>query len=120
MPTIAIDARMINHSGIGTYMKNLINALLEDYHLILLGDPSQIKKYIKSGEIEIINFQSPIYSVSEQFIYPFKIPDCDIFLSTHYNIPLFPIKKELSLFMMPTIWPFITSYLWSRSFILNL
>jgi glycosyltransferase involved in cell wall biosynthesis len=94
MPTIAIDARMINHSGIGTYMKNLINALLEDYHLILLGDPSQIKKYIKSGEIEIINFQSPIYSVSEQFIYPFKIPDCDIFLSTHYNIPLFPIKAK--------------------------
>ena len=44
MPTIAIDARMINHSGIGTYMKNLINALLEDYHLVLLGAPLEIKK----------------------------------------------------------------------------
>ena len=94
MLTIAIDARMINHSGIGTYMKNLINALLGDYHLILLGDPSEIKKHIKLGEIEIINFQSPIYSVSEQMMYPFKIPDCDLFLSTHYNIPLFPIKAK--------------------------
>jgi glycosyltransferase involved in cell wall biosynthesis len=94
MPTIAIDARMINHSGIGTYMKNLINALLGDYHLILLGTPSVINKHINSKEIEIINFQQSIYSVSEQFIYPFKIPDCDIFLSTHYNIPLFQIKAK--------------------------
>jgi glycosyltransferase involved in cell wall biosynthesis len=85
---------MINHSGIGTYMKNLINALLGDYHLILLGIPSEIKKHINSKEIEIINFQQSIYSVSEQFIYPLKIPDCDIFLSTHYNIPLFHIKAK--------------------------
>jgi glycosyltransferase involved in cell wall biosynthesis len=94
MPTIVIDARMINHSGIGTYMKNLINALLEDYHLILLGDPPEIKKHIKSGVIEIIKFHSPIYSVSEQFIFPFKIPACDLFLSPHYNIPLLPIKAK--------------------------
>jgi glycosyltransferase involved in cell wall biosynthesis len=94
MPKIAIDARMINHSGIGTYMKNLINALMEDYHLILLGDPSEISKHIKIGKFGIINFQSPIYSVSEQIMYPFKIPGCDLFLSTHYNIPLIPIKAK--------------------------
>ena len=94
MLTIAIDARMINHSGIGTYMKNLINAILGDYHLILLGDSSEIKKHIKSREIEIINFQAPIYSVSEQMMYPFKIPTCDLFLSPHYNIPLLPIKAK--------------------------
>jgi glycosyltransferase involved in cell wall biosynthesis len=94
MPTIAIDARMINHSGIGTYMKNLINALLGDYHLILLGDLPEIKKHIKSEEIDIINFQTSIYSVSEQLKYPLQIPECDLFLSTHYNIPLFPIKAK--------------------------
>ena len=94
MPTIAIDARMINHSGIGTYMKNLINTLLEDYSLILLGAPLEIKKHIRSGNIEIINFQSPIYSVSEQMMYPFKIPDCDLFISTHYNVPLLPVKAK--------------------------
>jgi glycosyltransferase involved in cell wall biosynthesis len=94
MPTIAIDARMINHSGIGTYMKNLISVLLEDYHLILLGAPLEIKKHIKSGYIEIINFQSPIYSVSEQMMYPLIIPGCDLLLSTHYNIPLFPIRAK--------------------------
>ena len=94
MPKIAIDARMINHSGIGTYMKNLINVLIEDYQLILLGNPSEIKKHIKSEEIEIINFQPPIYSVSEQIKYPLNIPDCDLYLSTHYNIPLLPIKAK--------------------------
>jgi glycosyltransferase involved in cell wall biosynthesis len=94
MPIIAIDARMINHSGIGTYMKNLINALLGDYHLILLGDPSEIKKHVKSEKIEILNFQPSIYSVSEQLKYPLNIPECDLFLSTHYNIPLFPIKAK--------------------------
>src|ERR1039457_1605991 len=94
MPIIAIDARMINHSGIGTYMKNLINALLGDYHLILLGDPSEIKKHVKSEKIEILKFQPSIYSVSEQLKYPLNIPECDLFLSTHYNIPLFPIKAK--------------------------
>ena len=94
MPTITLDARMINHSGIGTYMKNLINALMEDYHLILLGDSSEIYKHIKFGEFEIIKFHSPIYSVSEQIMYPLKIPDCDLYLSTHYNIPLFPVNAK--------------------------
>jgi glycosyltransferase involved in cell wall biosynthesis len=94
MPKIAIDARMINHSGIGTYMKNLINVLAEDYQLILLGNPSEIKRQIKSAEIEIINFQPPIYSVSEQVKYPLNIPECDLYLSTHYNTPLLPIKAK--------------------------
>jgi glycosyltransferase involved in cell wall biosynthesis len=94
MLTIALDARMINHSGIGTYMKNLINALAGDYKLILLGNPPEIKKHIKTEEIEIINFQPPIYSVSEQVKYPLNIPECDLYMSTHYNIPLFPIKAK--------------------------
>jgi glycosyltransferase involved in cell wall biosynthesis len=94
MIKIVIDSRMINHSGIGTYMKNLINALLDEYHLVLLGNPSEIKKHIKSERIEILNFQSSIYSVSEQLKYPLRIPHCDLFLSTHYNIPLFPIKAK--------------------------
>ena len=94
MIKIAIDARMINHSGIGTYMKNLLNVLIVDYHLVLLGIPSEIQKHINSDKIDIIEFNSPIYSISEQIIFPAKIPNCDIFLSPHYNIPLFPIKAK--------------------------
>jgi glycosyltransferase involved in cell wall biosynthesis len=94
MIKIAIDARMINHSGIGTYMRNLLNVLLEDYHLILLGKPSEIQKHINSDKIEIIEFNSPIYSISEQIIFPIKIPTCELFLSPHYNVPLFPIRAK--------------------------
>jgi glycosyltransferase involved in cell wall biosynthesis len=95
MIKIAIDARMINHSGIGTYMKNLLNVLIEDYHLKLLGNSSEIQKHIKnSDKVEIIEFNSPIYSISEQIIFPVKIPACDLFLSPHYNIPLAPIRAK--------------------------
>lgn len=94
MLKIVIDARMINHSGIGTYMKNLLNVLVDDYQLILLGDANEIRKFVKSGNIQIIEFHSPIYSISEQLIYSLKIPNCDIFISPHYNIPLFPIRAR--------------------------
>jgi glycosyltransferase involved in cell wall biosynthesis len=94
MHKIVIDARMINHSGIGTYMKNLLNVLMDDYHLVLLGDLIEIRKYINVRKVEIIDFFSPIYSISEQLVYPIKIPSCDIFISPHYNIPLLPIKAK--------------------------
>lgn len=94
MPKIAIDARMINHSGIGTYIQNLINALLGEYQVILLGNPSELNKHFKSDAIEIIDFQTSIYSILEQLKYPIIIPDCDLYLETHYNVPIFPIKTK--------------------------
>lgn len=36
---IVVDARMINDSGIGTYLKNVIPYLIPKYDLVFLGTP---------------------------------------------------------------------------------
>ena len=37
---------------------------------------------------------APIYSLKEQWALPRKIPHCDLFWSTHYNIPLGRIRAR--------------------------
>lgn len=86
---VAIDARMINHSGIGTYIKSVITALGEHYDLIALGPAEILKTQAQGNVVRIINLKSSIYTIAEQLELYLKIPECDLFLSPHYNIPLF-------------------------------
>jgi glycosyltransferase involved in cell wall biosynthesis len=94
MHKIVIDARMINNSGIGTYLQNMISNLTKNYELTLLGNKNELANFPSFKELEIIDFHNPIYSISEQFTAPEKISACDIFISPHYNIPIFPIKAK--------------------------
>jgi glycosyltransferase involved in cell wall biosynthesis len=91
---ITLDARMINHSGIGTNIKNMIPNLVENYKLTLLGNSEVLNSFPWSKGTRIVDMRSPIYSVKEQIELPFKIPNCDLFVSPHYNIPLFKIKAR--------------------------
>ena len=93
MTKIVLDARMINHSGIGTYSRNLINAI-KKFPLSLLGDEKLLKHYSDEEAIKIIPAKSDIYSIKEQLELPVKIPRCDVFISPHYNIPIAPIKAK--------------------------
>ncbi len=52
---IAVDARMVNMSGIGTYIQNLLKNGCYD---ILLGNKEKLEKYSKQEEI--IEFNSSI------------------------------------------------------------
>ena len=45
MHKIVIDARMINNSGIGTYIQNIIPNLIKNYEVILLGNEKEIKEF---------------------------------------------------------------------------
>lgn len=94
MKKIVIDARMINSSGIGTYLQNVITNLIKNYDLILLGRKDDLTKFPWNDKLEIIEFDSPIYSINEQLKISFKVPQCDIFLSPHYNVPLLPVKAK--------------------------
>lgn len=91
---IIIDLRMINASGIGTYIKNLVPLIIENYpsaHYILLGKKEEILNYewSKRKNVTVRNFGAPIYSLSEQIKIIGKIPKGDsLFWSPHYNIPL--------------------------------
>lgn len=91
---IVIDARMINHSGIGTYIQGMIPHLVDDYDVTLIGEQKKLNGFSWGSKISIIGNASPIYSIQEQLTLPFVIPTCDIFLSPHYNIPLLPIKAR--------------------------
>lgn len=83
---IAVDARMYNMSGIGTYIKNLIR---NDCYKIALGNKEELKE---ANTLEIIEFNSPIYGIKEQFKFPYrelKKLKSDILHVPHYNVPIF-------------------------------
>ena len=98
---ITIDARWLSTSGIGTYLRNIIPGLIERFpghKFCLLGNPSEIESIIgvEGANLKIVNFQSPMYSIREQFEYIKVIPkETTLYFSTHYNIPLFYRKKMM-------------------------
>jgi len=105
MNKICIDARMINNSGIGVYVRNYAEYILQNEvfeEVILIGNKKELdiffssysNWYCKETNIEI-------YSIKEQLILPFLIPQCDVFWSPHYNIPLLPIRAHKRVVTLP-------------------
>lgn len=81
---IIIDARMYNMSGIGRYIRNIINKNEFINDIVLMGYENEIKSQ------KLINFNSKIYGIGEQLKFPYKeIKKQDILHIPHYNIPLF-------------------------------
>ena len=95
MKKITVDARMIDSSGIGTVIKNILKRLIifkPDWHFCILGDTDKLKQYtfMLKNNVQLINCKAPIYSLNEQLELNQKIPkDTDIMWSPHYNIPIF-------------------------------
>ena len=97
MKKVCVDARMLVHSGIGTYLRNILKHLRKapvQWYVFI--HPHQ--KSVCFGQMEIIPISTPIYSPIEQIDFARKIPPCDLFWSPHFNIPIFPIpsKKRLA------------------------
>ena len=93
-PLIGIDSRMIQNTGIGTYLRNLLTAAAGLKHdgIRLFGEAGQSKNL----PYPVQNFQAPIYSLKEQWLYPGHLKTCDLWHAPHYNIPLFkPSKTKL-------------------------
>jgi glycosyltransferase involved in cell wall biosynthesis len=67
---IYFDARMIDHPGIGRYIRCLLPLMAEDksVDLCLLGNRNKIKKLLDI-DARIIDFDYPIYSIREQVGY---------------------------------------------------
>jgi glycosyltransferase involved in cell wall biosynthesis len=85
---IAVDARMINHSGIGTYTRNLIGGLknIPDCELSLIGDPEKLGNFGLSVEPNM----SGIYGLGEQFSVPrsFARARARLLHCPHYAAPI--------------------------------
>lgn len=83
---VAIDARMIEASGIGTYIQHIIDS---DIYDVAVGNPDTIHKYNKN--IDVVNFESSIYGLKGQLLFPFlelKTRGVDVIHFPHYNVPL--------------------------------
>jgi glycosyltransferase involved in cell wall biosynthesis len=91
---ITIDARWINASGMGTYLRNLLPgviAFFPEQKFCLLGDVKSLSvlSWTNSLNVSLIEANSAMYSLAEQVELVKKIPkNTQLFWSPHYNIPL--------------------------------
>jgi glycosyltransferase involved in cell wall biosynthesis len=92
--TITVDARMIEASGIGTCVAELLPRLTAErpgVQWVILGSRSVLRElpWTRAANVRIVDFESPIYSVREQIGLARRIPsETSIFWAPHYNIPL--------------------------------
>lgn len=116
---IAIDARMVNKSGIGTCIQHWLKDV---GYSIALGHPEELKSY-KQFIPKQISFISSIYGYKEQFKFPYrKIYKAkpDILHIPHCNIPLFYHGKmvvtvhDLTHLVYPEFLPFKLVHLYFK------
>ena len=84
--TIGIDARMIEMSGIGTYIQHLMGVGIYDF---ALGREEEIRRY--DSDVKVIPYDAPIYSPKEQIGFPnkaVKAAGIEIMHFPHYNVPI--------------------------------
>ena len=80
---VAVDARMIKMSGIGTYIQNLMKNGCYD---VALGNKDDIEQV--NSKVKIIDFNMGIYGVKEQLKFPYKAlkkENIDVLHVPHYN-----------------------------------
>ncbi|MFH0824988.1 MAG: glycosyltransferase family 1 protein [Pseudomonadota bacterium] len=86
---IAVDCRMIRHSGIGVVLGELLPRLIQsdhEFHLIG-GEPLPAEYATERSSLH--PFDAPIYSIREQVRYPVRLLEtADVLLFPHYNVPL--------------------------------
>lgn len=84
-----IDARMIRHGGIGTYLRHLIPALAASgglEHGCVAGAPEE--SVPSRPNLCRLSYRAPIYSVAEQLWMPRNIHRAALWHAPHFNIPL--------------------------------
>lgn len=99
MKHVTVDARMINASGIGTVIKNILKRMIpqkREWYFYILGNTEELSKFdfLHQQNVNIVECNAPIYSIKEQFALLKAIPtNTDVFWAPHYNIPLFYFGK---------------------------
>ncbi|MGO8736804.1 MAG: glycosyltransferase family 4 protein [Terriglobia bacterium] len=89
---VAIDARMLGFSGIGTYLKNLLEnyARMEREFSFRLACPRQESVgEFGSDRFTWVRADAPIYSLREQWQIPRAAQGADLLHCPHYNVPCF-------------------------------
>lgn len=91
---VAVDARMVRHSGIGTYLRELlprVAAARPAWRFTLLGDPGALRDvaFPPGSDVRHAECRPPIYTVAEQFALPRATPrDADLLWCPHFVVPV--------------------------------
>ena len=98
---VAIDCRMLNHSGIGNCIKGLLPHVLAtqtDTRFILLGKANELSaiSWASNANVSIEEFDSPLYSIREQIAWRMRTAShVDLIWVPHINVPYFPTSRLL-------------------------
>ena len=90
--TISIDARMIHSTGIGAYLRNLLENIAtidNEFQFQVLCSEGESLPELPAGQFEFRKAQASIYSLREQWVIPRLTAKTDLLHCPHYNIPYF-------------------------------
>ena len=93
---IGFDARMIDRSGIGRYIRSLLDEMLPlagEHDFTIFGDPSKMTEYSSFSNVDLVKWDPAIYSIQEQITLPYNKMNLDLIHFPHFNIPLMCNKK---------------------------
>lgn len=95
MRSLVVDCRMINNSGIGKYIKNVLPGLIQinSFDIVCLANEN-LNGFTWSSNIRIIKMKSKPFSLLEQFELPLKVPNCDIAWFPNWNVTFLPIRAK--------------------------
>lgn len=93
---LVIDGRMLEHSGIGTYLRHLLPrvaaAVPAEVDVQVLGGAAlEALPWPPGREVTLTRSDAPIYSVREQVegaVRALSAPRGEVYWSPHYNVPL--------------------------------
>lgn len=91
---IGFDARMIDHPGIGTYIRNLLPEMLKaapDMEFSLYGDSAELAFLSGFANCRIKEYNAAVYGLREFLSNPFSGED--VVHIPHFNVPLAPPEK---------------------------
>ncbi|MBN1478552.1 glycosyltransferase family 4 protein [Candidatus Sumerlaeota bacterium] len=86
---VGIDARMIGHSGIGVYLRELIRHLrrvASDLEITLFGRPIKLQEFEALG-CRVVPYLAGIYGGAERRGWPREAARCDVLHAPHYSAP---------------------------------
>ena len=95
---VAIDARMLGYSGVGTYLQNLLENYARtecDLSFRLACPRQESVREFGSARFTWIRADAPIYSLREQWQIPRVVKGSDLLHCPHYNVPCFYRGKLL-------------------------
>ena len=93
---IGLDYRMAAHTGIGTYLRGLVNGFTANQSpegsRLALYKPNSLAGDTSFSQMF---FDAPIYSIREQWNYRELLKTCRLWHAPHYNVPYFKGTTKL-------------------------